>query len=229
MRFRRGVIGLAVAGCALASAHPAVAGRAATPAERTSILAVTGFKPSVEYCFEVRVSTVDETWAAVYTASPRLAGCDVVGDGLILTHRDPTGAWSEASQGAAEYPTCPKLGLPVPVGLDLDVCTAPVPIRKATLTCFSTTGRRRLVRRPRTCTVGGPASRRIKLRGLRWRTWGRPSATAVGRDETGRVKVRLSGRTEWPNQLFYSRLRVSGGSWGRVSVRTAAPNGSYDY
>jgi hypothetical protein len=218
---------LAVAVTAL-GAGSAQADRPATTDERAAIL--SEFEPRVEYCFEVRVSTADATWAAVYTASPRLAGCDAIGDGLILSHRDPTGAWSVAYEGSAEYPTCPKLGLPTAVGVDLKVCTAPVPAANATMTCLSNAGQRRVVRRPRTCTVRGPASRRIKLRGLRWANWGKSRATAAGRDDTGRrVTVRLSGRTEWPNQLFYSRLRVTGGSWGRVSVRVAGPDGSYDY
>lgn len=206
-------------------AFPASADRAATKEERAVILAE--IDPAIEYCFAARVSVVDDTWAAVFSASPRPVGCDRIGDGLLLSHRDPTGAWTFVYEGSAEYPPCPSLGLPTPVGVDLEVCAAPIPRSKTTVTCF--VGKKmRLKVKPRACRLGrtGPGS--LKLTSLRWTGWGTAAARATGRTKYGRVTVRVSRRVDWSTNRFYSRIRVTGGGWGRGQVPIADPTGSYD-
>lgn len=200
----------------------AEADRDATPEERTAIL--TRFVPAVDHCFDVTVSTQDERWAAVVAGTPPLAGCDTVGDGLLLSHRDPTGAWTIVYEGSAGTQTCPQLGLPTPVGLDLRVCPAPVPAAQTTIVCW--TGNRPVQRRkPSACKTGPGASAPMRLTKLRWRHWGRSTATATGRlFDSGRqlqTRVTVSRVEESAGRREYTRLTMRSGRYN-ATVRLGA-------
>jgi hypothetical protein len=192
-----------------ATATAAHASRGPTPDERTQVLA--SINPAIEYCYAVELSTVDPDWAVYFTASPRPIGCDRVGDGYAISHRDPTGTWTVVHEDSGGDAPCSALGLSPAIGTDLKVCVAPVPVDMTAMYCW---GQRQAVlrRRPRTCKTGPGASAPLRLSRLRWKNWGRSRATATARlFDSGtslHAKVTAYGVTEFAGVRQYTRLRV---------------------
>ena len=184
----RTVLLMVVVGLCALTAEAAYGARAPTAAEKTAILTAFG-SWSDESCYAIRVSTVDERWASVTFAAAR-DGESVVeysercnpANGLAMMHLRSDG-WKYETDAGTEMPACPLPGVPVEVGVDLDACL------KAHVV-YGTS----FLYRPRTL----PVSAHAVLTRLRWRNWGKETATATGvydyADAHSKYRVRVRVR-----------------------------------
>jgi hypothetical protein len=228
---RRTTVLLALTATTLSVAvAPAGAARTATPEEAAAIV---GDRSVPAECYTVTVSTVDPTWAVLRNApNPDPDACYLAGNGMAIA-RLANGVWTTAPGDSDEgtAPSCATIAVPTDVGVDLGVCSAPVPHSKTTVTCWGSTKKvkgeyrtKRLVRRrPRTCSTlfpGASFSEGSDLRSLRWKRWGSSTAIAIGvlRPWHGnsdgsfdriRARVVLSGAVESNGKRWYTRMKIT--------------------
>jgi hypothetical protein len=183
--------------------------RPATGPERVAVADGLGVPDD---CVAVTMSTVDSTWARL-ARKDGVAECENLDDAVHVMHFDGAN-WSQAAHLDSQF-DCPEAA-PPGVGADLGLCQQ----RDTYLLCANAraTARHRAFR-PRTCDTLGPHqpfADAVNLAKLRWRGWGKATATARGVDRGFRKKdadvavtVRASGRAvgchgDW----VYTRLRV---------------------
>jgi hypothetical protein len=195
--------------CFAAVCGVASASRPATEADRIAVADGLGVPDD---CAVVTMSTVDGSWARL-ARNDATADCENLDDAVHVMHFDGTN-WMQAAYLDSRF-DCPEAA-PPGVGSDLGLCQK----RGAYLLCANAraTARHRAFR-PRTCNTLGPRqpfADAVNLAKLRWRGWGKATATAHGVDRGFRkndrdvaVTVRASGRAvgchgDW----VYTRLRV---------------------
>jgi hypothetical protein len=178
-------------------------------------------------CVEATVSTVDETWALM---SPVHSEACNTGDGVALLHRNVANRWEDVAEGSErDLGACEHLGVPLRVNADLGrrVCHP----RKTYVACRSlgSSGTLRDRAAPSRCDTLGATdafAESANLARLRWRGWGRTTATATGIERgyhlpLSRIPVRIyayARQTDCNGDYHYTRLRVRS-RYGHLIVR----------
>jgi hypothetical protein len=190
------LLALLALGATLA-ATSAFASRAATDQEASEVAAAENSDPQ---CVTVRISTVDESYAEVYSAQN--PDCTEA-DGAAVLHR--TGAtWKSVYENSGQE-GCPK-ELPQAVAIDFKICTRPS--RRVYIARVG-----HLVYKPRLLSQGAHG----EYRKLHWKGWN--SATAVGTGELFyedaydkillRVRIVLTSRGTCGNKRAYQHMKVT--------------------
>ena len=197
-RVRLWVAAIIVAGLCVSTGN-AVARRNATPPETEAIAGALTVAPD---CVAADISTVDPSWAAAY-----VAGTDCPeGNGVIVLHLH-NGAWMTAYTGPADDVPCPlDRAVPDNVAKDLGLCFTPS--SKVYLPYFEV-----FKYKPSKLPQGAHAV----IEKLKWRNWGRPTATATGTFDyvdayerfKAPVKLKAYGRNLCGHRRSYLRLSIS--------------------
>lgn len=188
---------LALASTASAQARPG------TASETAAVAALYGFAPE---CTALVVSDRDPTYARLDFVPS--VSCEQTSNGFGIARRNSTGRYVDVYQASESSEACPAVDIPTNVGLELKACSRPS--KHTYLSTF-----RGLQDRPARLDYGT----RNQLLRLRWKQWGKSTATATGtffyNDANPGVafripvRVTVSKRTYCGAKRTYLRFKVS--------------------